>query len=302
MSLAENSLFLRNHELVIGPKVTGATNLEPQDGRKFLNRLNFSIEKTSTPNPNKSKINIYNISQESRNFLEQKDMIVFLKAGYGSELSNIFIGDILRREVNRSGADLLYTLECGDAEKIILSAHVDIGLGPGATNIQLFDIAAAKLGLSLGIKKGIVERVFVNGFTFSGLAADLLTEQTKNIGLDWSVQDGELRIMPRGEDDGEEAVVISKDSGLIGFPTKTPDGVKFKSLLNPKLRPGRAVKLETRQFQGQTGPNTNIIASTSLLKSGEIVKVRKATFQGDTREGSWTTDVEAILPGIGAVI
>lgn len=303
MALAENSLFLRGVELVVGPKVTGvASNVEPPDGRLFKNRIQFSIEKTSTPNPNKSKISLYNISQESRNFLEQSDLVLFLKAGFNNELSNIFIGDILRREAGRNGPDITYTLECGDAEKILTRAHIDIGLGPGATNVQLFELAAQKLGLTLGVKKGIVEVVFKNGFSFSGLAADLLTEQTKNIGLEWSVQDGELRIMPLNEDDGEEAVVISKETGLIGFPTKTPDGVKFTSLLNPKLRPGKAVKLETRQFQGQTGPNANILAATSLIDSGAIVKVRTATFSGDTREGSFTTDVEAVLPATGAVV
>jgi len=303
MSLPENSLFIRSHELVIGPKVTGlASNIEPPNARRFFNRVNFSIEKTSTPDPNKSKISIYNISQESRNFLEQSDLLLFLKAGFQDEISNIFIGDILRREASRSGPDVIYTLECGDSEGIISRAHVDIGLGPGATNVQLFNLAAEKLGLTLGIKKGIVTRVFKNGFSFSGLASDLLTQQTVNIGLEWSVQDGELRIMPKDEDDGEEAVVISPETGLIGFPTKTPDGVKFTSLLNPKLRPGRAVKIESKQFFGQTGPNANLIASTSLIESGSIVKVRKATFTGDTREGQWVTEVEAVLPLTGASV
>ena len=87
-------------------------------------------------------------------------------------------------------------------------------------------------------------------------------------------------------------------TGLLGFPTKTENGVEFVSLLNNKIRPGRAVKLESKQFQGLRGQdqNTNQVASQALEGSGAIVKVKKATFEGDTHEGSWKVTVEATIP------
>lgn len=302
MSLPENSLYFRTHELVVGQKVTTTgTPVEPPQARRFLNRINFSIEKTTTPNPNKSKITLHNISQESRNFLEQRDLIVFFKAGFNGEASNIFIGDVLRRETNRSGPDVTYTLECGDAERILQTARVNISLGAGATNIQLFEAAANALGLSFGVSIGITPQTFQNGYSFSGLASDLLTEQTRKIGLEWNIQDGELRILPPRVTDGQEAVVVSSKTGLIGFPTKTIDGVKFKTLLNPAIRPGRAIKIESRQFQGQLGPTASLLASTALIESGDVVKCRTATFRGDTRQGEWVTEVEAVVPQTGAI-
>ena len=302
LSLPENALFIRAHELIIGPRVLGAkVPIEPATARKFLNRLVFTIEKTTTPNPNKSKISIYNISQDSRNFLEQENMIVFLKAGFNNEPKNIFLGEILRREASRKGPDIIYTLELGDTEKIISQAFLSISLGPGATNVQVLNLAAAKLGLSISILKGITVKTFVHGYSENKLAADIITEQTKNIGLEWNIQDGELRILPRDQTDGEEAVVISKETGLIGFVTKTQAGIKFKSLLNADIRPGRATQVISSQFQGQTGPSANLLASASLIKSGDITKCRRVIFTGDTREGKWEADVETIVTRTGAI-
>jgi len=301
MALAENSLFLREHELVIGPKVDSPTPIEPINALKFANRLNFSIEKTTTPDPNKSKITIYNISQESRSFLEQKDLIVFLKAGFNGDMSNIFVGEILRRESQRSGPEVTYTLECGDTERLLRSAILNIGLGPNATNLQVLNAAISQMGIVVGTLKGFETIVYKNGFSFFGQIKDLLTELTKNLDVEWNIQDGELRILPKGEDDGDEAVLITPETGLIGFPTKTIDGIKFTSLMNPRLRPGRAVKIESRQFQGQTGPTASLLASTSVIASGDVVKVRKATFKGDTYEGDWLVEVEAVIPRAGAI-
>lgn len=302
MAIPENALFLRAHELVIGPKVsTIGTPTEPVIARRFANRLNFRVEKSTVPAPNKAKITLYNISKDSRNFLEQKDMIVFLKAGFNNDPKNIFIGEILRRESGRSGPDVTLSLECGDAERILTRAHIEISLRRGATNLLLFSQAAAKLGLSLGISSGITQVTYRNGYAFSGLVSDLLTEQTRNLGLEWNIQDGELRILPIRGTDGETAVVIDKDSGLIGFPTKTIDGLKFDSLLNHRLRPGRAVKVASEQFQGQFGPTASLLASTSLIQSGDITKCRRVIHEGDTREGKWTSSVESVIPRSGAI-
>ena len=295
MSLFDGRLYLREAELIVGPKVT-FTNapVEPVDARNFKKRIAFNVVKTSESAPNKAKITIYNISQESRNFLEDDDLVVFLKAGYKDGVGTIFFGDVVRMESQRNGPDILTMLECGDSEKILLTAHIDIGLGAGATNIQALNLAAAKLNLTLGPIQGVKTINYLNGFTFSGLAKDLLDQIAKQTGTEFNVQDGEIRILPPDATDTQTAVLITPETGLVGFPTKTKDGVTFKSLLNPNLKPGRAVKLESKQFQGEFGAKSDKKASQSLSDSGAIIKVRKVVFDGDTEEGSWFSTVEGV--------
>lgn len=310
MSAQDTRLFLRESELIVGPKVISSTPQEPADARLFRNRLKFRVKKTSESNPNQSTIQIYNTNQQSKNFLEQltPDLknnprgIVFLKAGYEDFIGNIFIGDIIRIITNREGPDIVTTLECGDAEQSLKRANISIGLGPGATNFQLAQLAAAKLGVAIGKQIGFEQKTFRNGYSFAGLAKDLLDELCKDQGVDWSIQDGELQILSPGINDGQQAFVVSPQTGLLGFPTKTEKGLKFESLMNPRLRPGRAVQVNSKQFQTELGGKLEEPASQSTINSGEISKLVTCEFVGDTLEGDWKVICESVPTNIVPVI
>lgn len=309
----EKALYKRSFELIIGPRPQGsASNVEPPDARVFRSveneragnftpRISFNIKKTSLPQPNAGQITLYNISNDTRSFLEQDDMVVFLKAGFNNDVSTIFIGEVRLRTSKREGPNITYTLECGDAEKSITSSTVNIGLGAGSTNKQVIDEAQKQLGVTKGFQSTLPTKVFENGFSFTGLASDLLTEQTKNVDHEWNVQDGELRILKKGQNDGEEAVFISQETGLIGYPAKTKLDVKFTSLLNPKLRPGRAVKLVTKQFQGDVGASTAFVAQISEATSGDVLTLREVNFKGDSYDGSWVAECLAVDPNGGQI-
>lgn len=280
-----NILYLREAEVVVGKKVT-ATNgpVEPVEARVFKTRISFEVEQDGSGNANKAKIRIYNLSESSRIFLEQKDMVVFLNVGYESSgLTNLFFGDIDDKNgihVERSGPDIITTIEAGDAEKILREANIQIGLAQGATNLQIINAAAAKLKVSASYKTNIKSITYQNGFSFSGQVKKLLNEMGKQAGFEWSIQNGELLILSSKETDKQEAVFISAKTGLIGYPTKTQDKVIFNALLNPKIRPGRAVRLESKIFLEDIGAN---------------VKVEKTSFSGDTHEGPWQVKVEGAI-------
>lgn len=278
-------LFLRKAELVIGQKVT-ATNgpVEPVLARVFRTRLNFNIVFDGSSNANKASIKIYNLSQDSRTFLEQKNIIAFLNVGYESgELSNLFFGDVDDKNgvhTERSGPDIITTLEVGDAEKALRFALVKVGLAPGATNRQIIQEAIKQLNVSISQIETIPLRKFQNGFSYLGPAKDLLDNELKKVNLTWSIQNGELLIIGPNKTDQQSAVLISPKTGLISYPTKTQDKIIFKSLLIPSIRPGRAVRLESKIFKDGSGAN---------------IKVDKATFNGDTHQGAWHVDVEGTI-------
>ena len=220
--MSENILFIRKAELIIGPKVSGTNAaIEPVDARSFNTRLNFEIIKDESGNANKSKISIYNISEESKTFLEQDNLVIFLNAGFGVGISNIFFGDLQRFTEKRNGPDIITTIECGESENILRDAHIQIGLGPGATNRQIIDMAIDKLSLSKGFQVEIPLIKYQNGFSFSGTVKKLMNEQMKLVNLNWSIQAGEMQILGENETDEQVAIELSASSGLIGMPTKT---------------------------------------------------------------------------------
>jgi hypothetical protein len=294
--MAEEFLFLREAQLEMFPKIEGTNSpINEVTKRIFKGRIQFNVDLSTESKSNKAEISLYNISEETRSFLEDDNILVRLKAGYQDNIGEIFFGDIIENGVktDRNDADIITKLECGDAEKIINRVHIDIGLGPGATNEQLFLLASKQLQLTLGVKKGIKKVTYFNGFTFSGTVKTLLDQLTKQIDLEWNVQAGVLRILPRNETDGQDAVLVTKETGLIGFPTKTKKRVEFRSLLNNKIAIGGAVKLISQQITGLTTAK-----SQSVINAGVVLKVEKATFEGDSSEGAWEVRVEGSIPGL----
>jgi hypothetical protein len=283
---SNNLLFIRSGELIVGQKVSGNKTIEPALGKKFKTRLSFKVEKDESGEANKSKIQIYNLSNDSRAFIERENMICFLKAGYEGSISTIFFGDIDNENgisTKRSGPDIITTIEAGDVEESLRTANVQIGLSAGALNTQAIKAATDALQVPIGYVGNIPSVKFQSGFSYSGSAKTLLNQLMKQVDLNWSIQDGEFQVMARKETDLVPAIKLNKDTGLINTPTKSKnDKIEFTSLLHPGLRPGRRAEIQS-----------------SFFNNGDplIVKIGKVVIEGDTHEGKWQSFCEGVTIG-----
>jgi hypothetical protein len=245
------------------------------EDKRFTVRTAFSVKKKEDGKSNKATITLYNLSEDSRGFIEKSGKEVILEAGYGDRLSIIFTGDIKKVTTTRNGSDVLTTIESGDGETQITDAHIELSLASGATDAQIINAAITALGLPTGVIKGLPNTANQNGFAFSGRVSDLLDTMATKHDLIWSVQTGALQIMPNDENTGETAVLLSSNTGLIGLANKKDDGLEIVSLLNTELRPGRLIELESKLL---TGPN--------------IYKATTVEHKGDTQEGEFSSKVE----------
>jgi len=259
-----SELYLRNARLTVG-------------ARKFQTRISFNIKKNSTgQSSNKGKISVYNLSEDSRSFIEKgKDLIMKLEAGYSGNYAVIYLGDIKKTEHTRSGPDVITTFECGDGEKRLTDAHLEISMGPDSQFNQVINAAVMAMGISRGVIKNIPQTAYKNGFSFSGKVSDLLDRLAKKEGLEWSVQDNALQIFPKGQDTGETAVLLNERTGLLGVPNKTAEGFIAKCLLNGDIAPGRQVQVESKFLTGKA-----------------VFIAEKVSHVGDTIEGDYMTTVE----------
>ena len=117
---------------------------------------------------------------------------------------------------------------------------------------------------------------YTSAYTVAGPTRDALDDLTRTLGATLSLQDGELLITLIGKGTTETAFLASPTSGLIGTPEKLKKGLKFRVLLNGKIKPRRLVRLESREFTGFYLPKK----VTHSLDSG---------FESD-----FYTDIEAI--------
>jgi hypothetical protein len=191
-------------------------------------------------------------------------------------LKQIFIGDVKRVKTHRNGPDLITEIEAGDGEKAITEKHKDKSYGPGTpVNFVIADLAA-ELGLAVGAIKDTAVKIFKNGFTLSGSVRDNLEYITKLLNVEWTVSDNELVISAPNKDRGVIfGVNVTKETGLIGWPSQSEKGVVFNKLLDPEIKPKGLVTIDSEQV------------------SGRFV-VRTVNHVGDTRGAEWVSKVECI--------
>lgn len=297
-------LYGRLAELIVGiPGQQGlllrSFSLDPKTGAYVDGlRFKFKIEKTSDSTPNKAQIQIYNLAPTTRAAFENKKITLILSAGYGrildrsvTTVANIFRGDGLKSYTHKDGSDYITTIETGDGQVAFTEARLDSGFAEGVKGTTIVDTLIGSMGLGKGDTSGIPENMdYLNGFAASGLSRDVLDDVVDKADAEWSIQDGQVQILPKGKANREEAVLLASaygpdrvNTGIVGSPTrsgfqnsvnKKENGVEFVSLLQPELRPGRRVRIETREVLG-------------------TFVCRKITHEGDTRSGPWHSKGEA---------
>lgn len=241
-------------------------------------RMSFQCEKTVEETPNTLRLEIYNMNKLNRSLLEADKTRISLEAGYKDTSSLIFIGNIERVVHEKDGPDIISKLECKDGGNRYRNARIERSYGPGVRSNFVIADMAAEFGLRLGQFVDIPATQYAQGLSVSGLIRDELTNVTRKSGLEWSVQDETLQIIPKGKSTNDGIVLLNFESGLINRPTKTKKGVNFTSLLQPELRPGKAVKIE----------------SDSQEIDG-MYKLKKVVHQGDSRQGLFQSICEAKL-------
>lgn len=276
--MSENLLFNRSASLTVITKDKVGRQLVAKDFEGL--RIAFNIEKTSESLANQAKIKIFNLSPSSRAFVEERGQAIILKAGYAPAdleplVEVIFQGDVGKVTNSIEGPDWITSFEVGDGEKSLTEKSYQKTFRSGASAETIMREIAASMGLAVGTIKGIKDKAYKSGVTLSGSAKDLLDQLTGETGVEWSVQDEEIQILPKTEGTNDEVIVVSASSGMINAPIKRADGIDVVSLINPQFRPGRRIQIESKNLNG-------------------IYRIRKLTFDGDTRDGDWKAKLECV--------
>lgn len=238
-------------------------------------KTTFDIDKTSEATSNKAKITLFNFTRISRITFQKKGLIIRLDAGYTGLMETVFLGDVVRVETKRSGANILTTFECGDAEKRISQAHFEKSYPAGVKFVTIIQDLAVALGVNIGTVIGIQDQTYQKGFSTSGTIAKAMKNLLTNQGLEWNVQNNYLNIYPITKHNGEEAIVLSAETGLIGEPSLKESGIQFEALLNPRLVPGQPVQIISNTING-------------------YYKIRRSHFEGDSHGEKWGTTCEGV--------
>jgi hypothetical protein len=271
-----SSLFNRQYRLRFGQ--VGSTGREI---RKL--RIAFSIERDSGSGANSGTIQIWNLAKESVSELERPGCQVFLEAGYDSKIGVVFKGNDLLLNQRRDLPDVVTEIRASDGGVQLRQQTIAIGFEPGSAVKdvvqQLINSFQDVTRSTIDIQKVDLGK-FSQGFVATGPVKKILDDILIPRGYQWSIQDGEVRVIEESKTAQDTMIVVSPTSGLIGSPMRTrteeKSGVQFTSLLSSAFRPYRKVKLESDFITG-------------------IYKIDKVTHRGDSWSGDWYSIVECLL-------
>ena len=239
-------------------------------------QISFFVDKTITDEPNKSKIEIYNLNLENRNKLINKEFKkVVLFAGY-DEPRLVFAGEINNAYTTRKDLDYITTLECGDGQTDYAKTKIYTTLKAGTKESDVVKNCLDKMKKT---NKGAIdlpkEKTYQRAKILCGKPREFLKVIAKNNNANWHILDGNLNILPKDKVlSNTDGFVLSLDTGMIGSPEISDDGLKVSCLLNPKLNIGGLVRVKSilSEYDGD-------------------YKIIKLSHSGDFLGDTWKTDL-----------
>ena len=275
----------------------------------------FNIEKNLKADPNSCELRIYNLSETNRKALQALTNVqVERKAGYAGLVNakptpldtfsadlvssfgfvapsadsdfRIFKGDVVQIFSQKEGPDWVTTLRTSDGLNSRQKSRVDPKLATFKKSATIKDIikklfdqvlvdtAAAAKKIASGDIDGVDDTI-LNSYTTFGEVHTEIDKHFKKLNVSGFIEDNQLVILKKGETLGTEAVRLTPDTGLLGSPELSQDGLlKCVSLIRPEIRLGYQLKVESASFNG-------------------TYRIERLSYSGSTFDQEWFVTIEA---------
>jgi hypothetical protein len=255
-----------------------------------LLRIAFKIEKHLHKDPNTCELTVTNGNDSTRAMLCRTPLVVRVDAGHLEDAGarHLFTGTLRNGYSKQEGTNWHTVLQLGDGASMFDGARANKTFGRGTPAIQVLRYCAGTMGLELPAEaeaNPLLQRQYATGISLSRLSQLEFSTLLSPFGYAWSVQDGRLTVLRDEQAAPGTALVISKDTGLIGSPqyaTPSKGDVKkgkpakltFRTILYPQVTPGFLVSVQSRAING-------------------IFRAERVTHTGDSHSPSdWVTECE----------
>ena len=287
--------FNRNYSLEIITLDNKKITIQPEL------RITFDVTKSVKGGLNNGTIQIYNLSQTHRNLIikdediteedkekkEEKkktdaqkeagirtlpaDYMQFeLKAGY-SKIETIFKGAISKASSKKQGAEFITTIEAYDGLYDMQNSYTSKVVKGKISEQVIKDMPTVKKGKITEQNPLLRPRVLV-GNSFKILEENLALNET------YYVDDGVIHIIKEKEVTSGYIPLVNSETGLLNTPEKLQKEVKFETMMNPLLRIGGLMQLESlydKRFNG-------------------IYKINTIHYTGDYSGSDWKQEILCI--------
>jgi len=262
-------------------------------------RIVFNIEKSLVGYPNLGNIKIYNLSESSRNKIEEESLRVQLFAGYEDEsVPLVFDGDIINVVHLKNGTDWITEIFAADGVNILSQSTINKTIAAGATTEDIYNELLGQMqGISKGITEGIQnclsgKRSLLRELQLSGNVKDWLDKIAKDCGFEYSINDGVIETFPTGQPVSDvPPLIINQANGMIGSPERTEIGINVTNFLLPALKLGRTIKVESISEKINIG--NLFFRKIPPVRNEGVYRIDKIIHTGDTRDNTWESKIQA---------
>lgn len=251
--------------------------------------VSVTVTKQGGEAKNKASVTVDNLKLETATQLttlafkrlETYNNVIQIDAGsQGAELSTIFIGEITSAVPVMSDSKLSLKIEALAGYYPALIPSTPTSVQENTTVEKLMKQFADEAGYSFenkGITASIANSVFV------GSPVEKAKTLARQADVDLLIDDNKFTVQPFEAPKDGQIPLLSKNTGLIGYPSFSNEGINCKSVFNDKLKIGSYFKLE----------------SVLPHASGEwqITKVEHRLEAYTPNSGTWESDVTGVLPG-----
>lgn len=269
-------------------------------------RIRFAVRRGTISTPNTADIRVYNVSAATAKKAQLKEFgRVVLQAGYAGNYGVIFDGTIKQvRRGRESQTDTYLDITAADGDSAYNWSVINMSLAAGSTAQDHLKAAIQAMegrGVTMGESGPLSERKLPRGKVMFGLTRDVLDNLGRTQDVSWSIQDGKMTLIPNTAYLPGDAIVVNYQTGMVGLPEQTQNGVNVRMLLNPSVKIGRLLRLDNASIQQfrygvslRDQAYNDIIHNQIALNADGVYKVMVADHYGDTRANEWYTDVICI--------
>jgi hypothetical protein len=282
-------------------------------------RVTFNVHKNVVGTPNVLEAKVYNLSPQTMKKIIQFTRVQ-LSAGYKfAQYGMIFDGTVVQYRIGRENiTDTYMEIRAVDTDSLA-----------GATSFHRFEVGTKESDIiqqyvkDTGIPAGYLSptvgtQVLKWPLIVAGPTHKYLRDMMNKYGANCFPDNNKLHVVEQKEILPGEAVILSPQTGLIGIPEATPEGMQIRCLLNPRFKvcglvqldkkfisgisyiPGAGVEgtYETQKKQealaGKGTPQIEVPTPTSPVGRYKIFTIE---ISGDTRGQPWYDDLVCLAVG-----
>lgn len=212
-------------------------------------RITFNVTKTISSEPNTGEITIYNLNQNTRNLITTKyyQHVELYICYREDDFRLIFKGDVISINNSQSDLDIITHLKCADGFKAYTDKTIVKTLSSGQSDIVVVNEALASFNIQAATIDLPQNTILPRGKVLFCDAREAVSKVAINNRADWSIQDGQLAIIPKNTAlRNDEGYIISSATGMIGSPEKNDDGLEVTTLCNPYFKIGGLIRIESQ--------------------------------------------------------